>query len=282
MFVFAWWLIYRAAPQRRLFAVVAFVAGGIFFPGYVHLFHIYGIMYVPVMLVLGGLLYMYASDTFEKRELWFALIAVLLVLWHPFATALFVGFYFGFYLETFWQRSRTQHIQAAVILVVGMIAIVALAVLFPRADAMMSLHTRLFGFLVSYRTNEVHLAASLVAFLLTQVIVFSMELSLKLKMTAVLFASVLSALLLLKSLPLLLLWLCAALIKLLYLRRWSLFFLTFTAAALPFGAGIGAPVFALFAIILAAYATSLGWFQAEKSLSLLRLDMSQRLLSHRR
>ena len=46
MFVLAWWLIYRAAPQRRLFAMVAFVAGGVFFPGYIHLFHIYGIMYV--------------------------------------------------------------------------------------------------------------------------------------------------------------------------------------------------------------------------------------------
>jgi len=270
MFVLAWWLIYRAAPERRLFAVVALIVGGVFFPGYVHLFHIYGIMYGPAMLTLGALLYLDASNTFKNRELWFAIVAVLLVLWHPFATALFVGFYFGFYFETFRKRNRTQHLQAIVILLVGMIAIVALAVLFPRTDAMMSLHTRLFGFLVSYRTSEVNLAASLVAFLLTQAIVFSMDLSLKLKTTVFLFASLLSAVLFLKSLPLLLLWLCAALIKLLYLRCWSLFFLTLTAAVLPFGAGIGAPVFALFAIILAAYATSLGWFRVERSLSFVK------------
>ena len=270
MFVLAWWFIYRAAPQRRLFAIVAFVVGGVFFPGYVHLFHIYGLMYVPVMLTLGALLCLHASGTFEQNELWLAVVAICLVLWHPFATALFVGFHFGFYIETFWRRKRTGHVQAVVILLVGMMAIAALAVLFPRADAMMSLHTRLLGLLVSYRTNEVNLAASFVAFLLTQMIVFSMDLSPKLKTTAVLFVSALSAVFLLKSLPLLLLWLCAALIKLLYLGRWSLFFLTLTAAVLPFGAGIGAPVFALFAIILAVYATPLGWFQAEESFSLVK------------
>jgi hypothetical protein len=270
MFVFAWWFIYLAAPQRRLFAVVALIVGGSFFSGYVHLFHIYGIMYGPAILTLGALLYLHASNIFRTRELWFAIVAVLLVLWHPFATALFVGFYFGSYLDTFWLRNRMQHLQAIVILLVGAIAIIALAILFPRADAMMSLHTRLYGFLVSYRTSEVGLAASLVAFLLTQMIVFGTELSPKLKTTVFLFTSVVSALLLLKSLPLLLLWLCAALMKLLYLRSWSLFFLTLTAAALPFGAGIGAPVFALFAIILAAYATSLGWFQGEKLLSFVK------------
>src|ERR1700722_13381634 len=139
MFVFAWWLIYRSAPQKRVLAVIALLAGGVFFPGYVHLFHIYGIMYVPVVLTLGALLYLHASDAFKKHELWFAVTAVLLVLWHPFATALFVGYYFGFYLETFSQRRRTQHIQAIAILLGGTVAIVALALLFPRADAMMSL-----------------------------------------------------------------------------------------------------------------------------------------------
>jgi hypothetical protein len=270
MFAFAWWLIYWAAPQRRLLAIVALLAGGVFFPGYVHLFHIYGIMYVPVVLTLGVLLYLHASDAFKKHELWFAVGAVLLVLWHPFATALFVGYYFGIYLETWPQRRKTQHIQAFAILLAGTVAIVALALLFPRADAMMSLQTRLFGFLVSYRTSEINLAASLLALLLTQAVVFSMHLPPKLKMATFLFVSALSGVFLLAGFPLLLLWLCAALIKLACLRRWSLLFLMLTAAVLPFGAGIGAPVFALFAVILAIYATPLGWSRAEESLSFVK------------
>src|SRR6202035_5167897 len=110
MFILAWWLIYSAAPQRRLFALVAFVVGGVFFSGYVHLFHIYGMFYVPVILTLGALLLFLASGKFEKREVWFAVIATALAFWHPFATAMFIGFYFGFYVDTFRQRGRMQHL----------------------------------------------------------------------------------------------------------------------------------------------------------------------------
>ena len=268
MFVLAWWLIYSTAAQRRLFALVAFVAGGVFFSGYVHLFHIYGIFYVPVMLTLGALLHFHASSTVDKREVWFAVVATMLVFWHPFATALFVGFYFGFYLDTFWQRSRAQHIQAVVILLVGMTAIAAMVVLFPRTAV--PLDTRLFGFLVSYRTNEFNLVASLVAFLLTQMVVFSMGLSPRLKLAAFLFVCALSVVFFVKSLPLLLLWLCAVLMKLLRLRCWRLFFLALTAALLPFGGAIGTPIYVLFAIIVAVYVTPLGWSQAEKALSFLK------------
>jgi hypothetical protein len=280
MFVLAWWLVYRAAAERRLFAVVTFVSGGVFFSGYVHLFHIYGISYVPVMLTLGALLCFYASGTFRKREVWFAVVATLLVFWHPFATALFVAFYFGFYLDTFRERSRTQHIQAVVILLVGLMAIAALVVALPRflpdAPALLvqtatrPLDTRLFGFLVSYQTNEVNRVASLVAFLLTQMVVFSMGLSPRLRSAAFLFVSALSALFLVKGLPLLLLWLGVVLLKPLRLRSWSLFFLMLAAALLPFGGGIGTPIYGLFAIIVAAYVTPLGWPQAEKALSFLK------------
>jgi hypothetical protein len=268
MFALAWWFIYSAAPQRRLFAMVACVAGGVFFSGYVQLFHIYGLFYVPVILTLGALLAFHASGTFDKREVWFAVVATVLVFWHPFATALFVGFYFGFCLDTFRQRSRVQHVQSLVILFAGMAAIAAMVVIFPRTH--MPLDTKLFGFLVSYQTNEVNRAASFVAFLLTLLVIFSMGLSPRLRLAAILFASALSVVFLMKSLPLLFLWLFAVLIKLFRLRCWSLFFLALTAAVLPFGGGIGTPIYVLFAIIVAVYVTALGWSQAEKALCIVR------------
>jgi hypothetical protein len=265
LFVYAWWLIFSAAKQRRLFALIAFVTGGIFFSGYVQLFHIYGMFYVPVILTLGALLYLHSSGTFEQREVWFAICATVLVLWHPFATALFMAFYFGFYVDTFHQRRRAQHVQAVSILIAGMVAIGAMVVVFPRAH--MPLGTKLFGFLVSYRTNEVNLVASLAAFILTQMVVFSMRLTPRQKITGFLFVSAISAIFVFKSVPLLLLWICAAVIKLFLLRSWSLFFLALTAAVLPLGGGIGSPMYALFAIIIATYVTALEWPQAERALT---------------
>jgi hypothetical protein len=270
MFVLAWWLIYSAAPLRRVFGLIAFIVGGVFFSGYVHLFHIYGIFYIPVMLTSGALLRLYASNKVDKREVWFGLVAVLLAFWHPFATALFMGFYFGFCLDTFRQRSKWQLIQAAVLLLACTFAIGGLVVLFPRTP--MPLHTRLFGFLVSYRTNEVNLIASAVAFAFAQLVVFTMPITPKLKLAGYLLVSGLSAVFLLKGLPLLLLWIFAVLIKLLLMRRWSLFFLALTAALLPFGGGIGTPMYALFAIIVATYVTSLGLSSVETALSSLRIQ----------
>jgi hypothetical protein len=74
----------------------------------------------------------------------------------------------------------------------------------------------------------------------------------------------------LKGLPLLLVWFGVVLIKLLLSRDWSLFFLMLTAVLLPFGGGIGTPIYVLFAIITATYVTALGWAHAEKVLSFVK------------
>jgi hypothetical protein len=268
MFVFAWWLIYSVAPQRRLFALVSFVAGGVFFSGYVHLFHVNGIFYGGVALMLGALLHFQAPGEFQKREIWFAVFAVLLMFWHPFATALFTGFYTGFCLDTFWQRDNVLRAQAIGLWLLGILAIAATLFLFQREH--MPLSTKLFGFLVSYQTNEVNRIASFVAFVLTQLVVWSMKLSPKVKFAASLCVAALSVALLFKSVPLLFLWFGAVLIKLFRMRSWSLFFLMLTAALLPFGGGIGTPIYALFAIIVAVYATPLGWSEGEEALSFLK------------
>jgi hypothetical protein len=279
MFVFAWWAIYTVAAQRRVFALVACVTGGSFFSGYVHLFHIYGLFYVPVMVTLAAAIRLHASRKVDKRETWLAVATTVLSLWHPFATALFIGFYCGFYLDTFWQRSRAEHVRAGVILVVSVVLSTAVVVGIPRLwpDApllflqteSMPFNTRLFGFLVSYHTSEVNRVASFVALLLSQMVVFSMGLSRKMKIVAGLCALILSGVFLWKGIPVLLLWICAVVVKLLRLRCWSLLCLTVTAALLPFGGGIGTPIYALFAISVAAYVTALGWSQAERTLSLL-------------
>jgi hypothetical protein len=265
MFVLAWWIIYSAVPNRRLFALVAFIAGGTFFSGYVQLFHIYGMFYVPVVLTLGVLLRFASLRTFEKRQIGFAIIAIVLAFWHPFATALFMGFFLGYYLDTFRQCSRGQHIQALAILLVGAVVIGALVVIFPRAH--MPLDAKLLGFLVSYQTNEVNRVSSFVAILLTQMVVFSTRLPSRLKAVTSAFAFALSIVFLLKGLPILFIWFSVVLIKLITLRRWSLFFLMLTAALLPLGGGIGTPVYVLFAIIVAVYTTSLEWVHGEKALS---------------
>jgi hypothetical protein len=262
-FVAAWWFVYRAAAQKRVLAWIALVAGGVFFPGYVHLFHVYGLMYVPVMLMLGWILFAESNGTFRQRELQLAVVALVLIFWHPFATALFIGFYFGFYFETFRERSLRQHLEAAGIMLVLAATTLSAAILFPRGDAKMSLSTRAAGFLISYQTNEVNLAMSAAALVLAVAAAVSMARSSQWRVAAAVLTVTLGALFSVNHVPVVLLWLCVVLIKLLLMRRWGLFCVTFGSALLPFGAGIGAPVFALFGFVFAVYATALDWPEAE-------------------
>jgi len=268
-FVVGWWFIFLRVRERRLFALISFLAGGAFFSGYVHLFHIYGLFYIPVMLTVGGLIYFSRPIKVDRREAGFGILAILLVFWHPYASALFLGFYFGHYIETFQRRNKLQHIQALAILALTAAAIGAMVISSSRTQTM-PLDTRALGFLVSYQTNEVNRIASLVAYVLAQVVVLSMDASRGLKIAGVFVVTVASVVFFLKGLPLLFVWLCAVLIKLIHLRSWSLFFLSLVAILLPFGGGIGTPIYALFAIILAVYVSPLGWAQAEKRLSIFK------------
>src|SRR5262249_22925641 len=68
MFVAAWAVIYFAARERRTVALVALVAGGIFFPGYIHLFHIHGLYYAPVLLTLGIVLRCHMKGYSQRQE----------------------------------------------------------------------------------------------------------------------------------------------------------------------------------------------------------------------
>ena len=265
-FAFAWWFFFKAAQCRRLFAIIACLVTGMLFPGYVHLFHVYGLMYVPVMLMLGALIFYYASGEFRRREKLFAALAIVLVLWHPFVPALFAGFYFGFLIETARQRTRKESIRGLLLLILCLATAVGMGLLFARPDAHMSIQVRLTGFFTSYRTTEINHIASTLSFVLSLLAFGSTAIPARIKLVGLAIIASVGCFLFVKSFPLVLLWLCIVLIKLAISGRWGVFFLTAAAASLPFGAGIGSPVFALFAITVAVYVTALDWPNAEARL----------------
>lgn len=270
LFVAAWWLIFSAVTEKRLFALIACATGTVCFPSYVHLFHVYALFYVPVMLMLGWVLRLKAFGAGLAKEGRLALIAFVLVWWHPFATALFVGFYFGYYLDTFALRKRTDHIRALAILASCSAAIFVFVILFPRSDVAVPFATKLYGSLITYKTNEVNSLASAVVLALAELAVFSIRLPQRVKFLLSSVVFVIGCAFAWYRIPVLLLWIAVVLYKLARMRNWSLFFLQLTAAVFPIGAVIGSPVFGLFAIISAGVATCIDWPEAEARLTFLK------------
>ena len=269
LFVTGWWLLYRSAPQRRVFAALALVAGAVLFSGYVHLFHIYGLMYVPVILTLGAVIGWNATDRLEANAPWLALVTTVLVLWHPFAAALFVACYAGFYLERFHIHDGRQHLKTLLLLLVPTVGIFCVVVLFGRDSH--AVDSRLAAFLASYRTNEVNIVASAVVLMLACVTALSMVSSIRRGVLIALIAAAAGVAFLANGLPVLFVWFGIVLVKLWRMRLWSVFLLMLATALLPFGGATGTPIHALFAIIVATYATALGSETAERALSLVPL-----------
>jgi len=260
-FLGAWWLIYSAARERRLFSIIALVTGGVLFSGYIHLFHIYGMMYVPVIMMLGLLLRFRATGTLERRAPWLFGAALVLAFWHPFAPALFVACYSGFYLETFWQRNHLRRILPLLMLAAVAATTVAVAVMFSRDR--MPLNSRWAAFIASYRTNELNALVSAAVLVLICLAVASMIGSRRSLFAWLVALCVIAAVLFAAGVPLLMLWFTVVLVKLFRLRLWSLWLLMFSTALLPLGGATGTPTHILFAIIVAAFATALGWQDAE-------------------
>jgi hypothetical protein len=265
LFVLAWLVIYSAAPQRKVFSLVALVAGGVFFSSYIHLFHIYGVFYLPVLVILALMLKFHADGDLKRRETLVASFAIILVLWHPFATAIFLGFYFGRYLSRLTKAGLQEHLKTWIILIVGATATLAALFLSPRIQQTFNP----LGFIATFQTNEVNWIASIVALLLAVITALSMDLDPKWKFLLSAIILIMGAGFWTAHIPLVLLWILVALYKLIYLRNWELAVPLVVATGLPYGAGIGAPVYGLYALVLAVFVTPLGWSSAEEKLRFL-------------
>src|SRR5262249_3167944 len=123
---------------------------------------------------------------------------------------------------------------------------------------------------VSYRTNEVNTIASLVAATLACITPLTIPLGRRTRVLLVAILSFLAVSFFYLKIPVLLLWIIAALAKLLYRRSWGLAMGFVGVVLLPYGGRIGGPVYALFPIVLAVFVTALDWTSVEYRLSLIR------------
>ena len=104
--LFAWGWAASGAREQRLFAVLALVASGVFFAGYIWVFHLHGIFYGPLLVYLAALVRS-ARGPLDLRTLLGVFVGALVTaLVHPYALPLAVTFVLGATLETPLLRSR--------------------------------------------------------------------------------------------------------------------------------------------------------------------------------
>jgi hypothetical protein len=160
--LFAWGWLATGVRQPRLFALLALVAGGVFFAGYIWVFHLHGIFYGPLLVFVAALVRS-AFRPIDPRALLGVFVGgVLTALDHPYSLPLGLVFALGATLESPMLRTR-QGAAVLAVLVTGSLATYLLLVPFYNRNLG---GDPLAGLLASYRTSEVNTVGSVVAALL--------------------------------------------------------------------------------------------------------------------
>jgi hypothetical protein len=250
----AWILAMGGARHRLGFALVAFVSGFVYFPGYIFLFHLHGVFYGPLFIFLALLLRFDRDEPLLTASTCWRLfaLAALTTLFHTFALLLFCGYVGGLWLQNLLARQRPGTVAAlATICLAGaaMILMVASSSAFGGSSPWR-------GLLASYQTLETNTAVMLISAALTVTAAASIGDSRSVRIGVMVLAAALAAGLAIGRLPVIWAWIAVCLGGSLVRRRLGLAGLIASTAMLPMATGTGSPTYALFVLMPCAVATT--------------------------
>jgi len=250
--LFAWGWLASDTHQPRLFGLLSLLAGGVFFAGYIWVFHLHGIFYGPLLIYVAGLARSARGPLDLRTLLGVFAGGVLTALAHPFALPLVLAFALGAMLETPLLRSR-HGLVALAVLASGCVA--AYLLLVPGGSRGVA-GDPLAGLLASYRTSEVNIVGTAVAALLAAWTAARAWAGVAARVAALVTAG-LAALTAAAGLPVLPLWLAWAAAKSVRHGRWTMATLLVACALLPIANPTGSPTYTIFAILVAVCASTL-------------------------
>lgn len=257
----AWLVVFAAMRERRVFGITAMLAGGVFFSGYIYLFHLHGVFYSPFLLFMAMLFLLETRVVSRAVLLLVSLTGLIAAFFHPYALPVYIAAMAGFLVERPAEfRPHRIIVAAGLAVAVGLLVFM---VILPRHESVMTPAEMLEGLLTTYRMIEVHPAVAAVAALLAVATGLSLPRSVVAPYAGAAGAVVLVAIVVLAGVPVITAWIVLCLIKALLLRKWWLVFVLGGASLLPAPAATGSPTYAVFVILMCAGTLALGWERAE-------------------
>jgi hypothetical protein len=245
------------SERRAMTALLAVVSFGAFFAGFIYLFHLHGVFYSPVLLMIVLLLRMFRAP--RSTSVWTDVMAGLLAfatsLFHPYALLIFLAMYVGVQIERWRVQSWSTRPGVVAVGVIG--AIVGLAFLTKPPGLGEVWSQRLQGWSSTFQSTEVHWLVSLVAAALVFITLLDRPRS------RVLVGATAAAVLAAVSIawwlgvPILAVWMASCTLRAVMLGRWSVAGLVSVSLLLPAVSPTGSPTYGVFGILASLAATSL-------------------------
>ncbi|MGA5463068.1 hypothetical protein [Mycobacterium sp. NPDC050041] len=245
--VAAWLLLLASVRERRAFAVTALLVGGVFFTGYIYLFHLHGVFYSPLLLLVAAMFWA-DRDLTRGRLLVVAAGALVAAFFHPYALVVLIAALAGMALE---RRGSHAGPRAMMTGVTGAAtALLVVLVVSERRTDPRTLGEMFDGLLVSYRMVEVNPLISVIALGLAVVTALTVPLGNRLRFGLTAAAVLAGAVCHLAGLPMLLVWIAVCLVKAAVMKKWWIALVLVCAAAFPAPTATGSPTYTVFALMV--------------------------------
>jgi hypothetical protein len=255
--ILAWLILYSAITEKKLFSWISFIVGGVFFSGYIYLFHLHGVFYSPLLAfiaILTGISVRNGCITNLRLAVIFTL-AILTSLYHPFAMLIYVAFTLGYFLENQHTTTRIQLAMGGLFLAV---ALVLVKILVPTQGSFLPSEWVL-GLSTSYKLAELKSVFSIISWLLSVTTVLSLSTSWRVKVITSIIVTVFSLVFVFLNQPVLILWIAVCLVKTALLKKWSMVFLVASTAILPVATATGSPTYTVFVLMVCSAIIPFRW-----------------------
>lgn len=259
----AWVLLFTALRERKVFALTALVVGGAFFTGYIYLFHLHGVFYSPMLLLIGALFWL-DNDFSRSRFAATSILALVAALFHPYALLIYAAGVAGMAVER--RRSLAGHRALIGGALTGGLALFIVLSLSERRTHVRTLTEMLDGLVTSYQMVEINTIVSAAAALLAVVTALSLPGGAKLRYGATIGTVACGLLFIWAGLPVLFLWIALCLVKTVLLKKWWLALVLLCTAAFPAPTATGSPTYAIFVLMVCAAILPYGSTRLEERL----------------
>lgn len=264
--VAAWSVLGGAFKMSRAFVLVAALVQGALFGGYIYLFHVHGVFYGPLILLIATLIRSADAPFDERLVVRTGLFALVVSLYHPFSASAYVAFLAGRFVEA--RRATSERTLAFAGVAAAVLLGLAYAV--ARVPGDVTPERSLRGLLACYRATEPHLAVSVVAAALCLLAILDLGATAKARAAIMIAVGVAVAACVAFQIPVVILWLVLSAVRAAALGRASLVFMVLALGLLPLPVGTGSATHAIPALFAGAAATALGQTSIEDRLRRLR------------
>lgn len=256
-------LVWEITEKRGLIVILTIV-GAIYFKAFTYLFHLHGLYYSPLLLLISILIFNSNKPTTNKRLIILSFFTFITALYHPFAIFISIFFLIGYIIEKRETISIKYYFLSLIFIVV---AIGLLLMLVPDQFNYFALFD-IKHFLDAYRVLDINPILSLVSAIFSQLIIRSISNNFKVKNLLSLIIFFLSILFYYTSIPVFIVWVLSSILKMLLLRKWAILSLIIITFIFPLVTGFESNHLAFLILIVCAYTLPYDYYWFESKLKL--------------